>query len=282
MLLIFPVCGLDVIIHTWTGASDVCRHLRQTEKQEWKEQSRPPIHPRLPHLFLFFTPALSVVPLCLSMLDNYTLCLNGSCDFLPVFLTLGSFCLRVRMWLPSPPPDETPVCLLKDNLEISVVSFCQTCDYPVDAHTHAHWRYTQTILSCWHKMMKTKKGQKRERWASTECDWTLEELIDHRLLFMVLDSSWPFCLRSTAGSVLGSCYGWNKLPCFRSKYKWLKSATDLESISIYMFCWVCFHSISCTGEWLVLQSFGLVEHSSQTKLFSNHLKLLTVIKFYLN
>lgn len=34
VLLVLPVSGLNVIIHTWTGASDVCRHLRQTEKQE--------------------------------------------------------------------------------------------------------------------------------------------------------------------------------------------------------------------------------------------------------
>lgn len=65
----FPCSGLDVVIHTWTGAKHVCRHLRQTdwEKQEKKKNRSHPFIPLL-HLSVY-----SSVFVCVSLPPTPTL-----------------------------------------------------------------------------------------------------------------------------------------------------------------------------------------------------------------
>ncbi|MED6254906.1 hypothetical protein ATANTOWER_001806, partial [Ataeniobius toweri] len=86
--------GLDVVTHTWGGSSDVCRHLRHTEKNKSAKNRMSPFPP--------VTMAFCSLTICLHF--AHTLLQTGfnvSCDFLPVVSTQGSLCLRVSL---QPPP----------------------------------------------------------------------------------------------------------------------------------------------------------------------------------
>lgn len=98
--------------------------------------------------------------------------MNGPCDFLPVFLTLGSVLPQGHC---SPIPHPLPM-LIKLSLKISV--YCPSL-------THNH-KYRQTVCE-------------RQRWASAESDWTLEELNCRALRLLTVSPYWPFCL-----------YGWRQ------------------------------------------------------------------------
>lgn len=109
----FPSSGLDVVIHTWTGAKHVCRHLRQTEKNKSEKSGFFPfpllvvcsVYPPPPP----FPPSrFQPLPLC-------SKCINVSRDFLPVVLTLRSLCLRVNVLTP-PCFSKKPSLPIKEDL----------------------------------------------------------------------------------------------------------------------------------------------------------------------
>lgn len=93
-------------------------------------------------------------------------------------------CLRV-IAAPSPPP---PLCLLNTILK-------SLCTAPLSPKT----------------ANKEQAMGERQRWASAESDWTLEELNRCALCLLTVPPRWPFCLRgwqqTMGGWALAFCYG---------------------------------------------------------------------------
>lgn len=114
--------GLDVVIHTWRGAKHICRHLRQTGLRKNKsEKNRSWSRSLSAPLPLRVRLCPSPTPLSPRLSPSF----SGSCDFLPVVLTLRSVCLRVSvtpLHRPLPPitTTTTTTMLIKHNLEILV------------------------------------------------------------------------------------------------------------------------------------------------------------------
>ena len=163
-----PCSGLDVVIHTWTGAKHVCRHLRQTdwEKQERKEQI-PPLH-------------VSLLPLSVFVLDPPHPPTQSLWVWMGHVTSFLLFWPRVQSASGSA---DLPPCLLNTIFKISI-SFAAP------------------------PLRKTagRRDSGREE-GLRESDWTLEELNDHALLlFMVLSADLSVC-RGWQTAVVGGGLG---------------------------------------------------------------------------